>query len=143
MEYRIQETCESIDWDQVRGILKAVDMGYYEPERHRQAFENSFAVVFVFRDEQLVGFGRAISDGAYQAAIYDVAVTPECQGQGVGKLIMGQLLQKLAHCHIILYASPGKEGFYAKEGFALLKTGMARFLNPAQMQARGVIEGLS
>ena len=37
--------------------------------------------------DKIVGFGRAISDGEYQSAIYDV-VLPEYQNQGVGKLIM-------------------------------------------------------
>ena len=35
----------------------------------------------------LIGFGRAISDGEYQGAIYDVAVLPENQGKGVGRVI--------------------------------------------------------
>ncbi|HWI58409.1 MAG TPA: GNAT family N-acetyltransferase [Bacillota bacterium] len=141
MHYRIQENCENVDWALIRDSLKRVGMGYHEPELHRKAFHNSFAVVFLFQEEQLIGFGRALCDGAYQGAVYDVVVLPEFQGQGLGKVIMNRLLEKLPHCNVILYASPGKEEFYAKLGFARMTTGMARFLDPAKMRERGMIGG--
>ena len=139
MEYRIQTNCEGIDWTLVRDTLKTVEMGYHEPEMHRRAFENSFAVAFVFFGQQMVGFGRVISDGAYQAAVYDVAVIPQHQGKGVGRLIMTHLLKETAGCNVLLYSSPGKEGFYLRSGFARMKTGMARFQDPEKMRARGMI----
>jgi GNAT superfamily N-acetyltransferase len=139
MEYRIQTTCDGIDWTLVRDTLKRVEMGYYEPDLHRRAFENSFAVVFVFSGQQMVAFGRALSDGAYQAAVYDVAVIPELQGKGVGRLVMTHLLERVAGCNVLLYSSPGKEGFYLRSGFAPMKTGMARFRDPEKMRSRGMI----
>lgn len=139
MNYRIQENCKSIDWQNVRDILKNVGMGYYEPDLHKKAFENSHAVVFVFSEDKMIGFGRAISDGAYQAAIYDIAILPEYQNQGIGKIIMNQIMKKISNCNTILYASPGKEGFYKKLGFSFMKTGMALFLNPEKMKIKGMI----
>ena len=38
----------------------------------------------------MIGFGRAISDGTYQAAIYDVAVNPDFQKKGLGNIINPQ-----------------------------------------------------
>ncbi|MDD5169931.1 MAG: GNAT family N-acetyltransferase [Syntrophales bacterium] len=140
MNLRIQEHCENIDWELIRDALKEAGMGYYEPDLHRRAFQSSFAVVFVFHEDRLIGFGRALSDGAYQAAIYDVVVIPEHQGKGIGRVMMENLLQKVAHCNLILYANPGKEGFYSTMGFRLLKTGMAKFLHPEKMEKKGIIK---
>jgi len=140
MDLRIQENCENIDWHQIRDYLKLVGMGYHNPESHQKAFFNSFSVVFIFDREELVGFGRAISDGAYQAAIYDVVVIPEYQKRGIGKLIMEKILQKISNCNIVLYANTGREGFYAKLGFRLMKTSMAKFLRPEIMKEKGFIQ---
>lgn len=137
MDLRIQENCENIDWNQVREYLKLVGMGYHKPESHQKAFLNSFCVVFVFDNENLVGFGRAVSDGAYQAAVYDVVVIPEYQHQGIGRAIMDRILQKISNCNIMLYANLGREEFYAKMDFRLMKTAMAKFLRPEIMKEKG------
>jgi GNAT superfamily N-acetyltransferase len=142
MDYTLQEHCENIDWTLVRDSLKNAGMAYCEPEMHEKAFRNSIAVVFVFQDERMIGFGRAIGDGAYQAALYDIVVVPPCQGRGVGRMIMETILRTVSPCNVILYANPGKEGFYAKLGFRLMKTGLALFLNPVRMEQRGFIHAL-
>jgi GNAT superfamily N-acetyltransferase len=87
-----------------------------------------------------VGFGRVLSDGAYQAALYDVVVLPAWQGRGIGRAILEHLLQKVRDCNAILYANPGKEGFYGRLGFRRLTTGMGRFLRPGRMEEKGMIE---
>ena len=89
---------------------------------------------------KLVGFGRAISDGAYQAAVYDCAVVEKYQGLGLGKRVMREILSKIPDCNVILYASPGKEGFYETQGFRRMKTGMARFINRDLMHIKGFTE---
>lgn len=94
----------------------------------------------MFDEDNLVGFGRAISDGEYQAAIYDVAVLPSYQGKGIGKMIIRTIVDNNADCNFILYASPGKEPFYEKENFKRMKTGMALFIDEERMQRNGFIE---
>ena len=123
----VKQDCAGVDWKTVSETLKCVGMAYYEPDVHRRAFEASHTTVFVYHADRLIGFGRAISDGAYQAAIYDCAVLPEFQGKGIGTIIMKNILPRISHCNIILYASPGKEGFYQTHGFLTMKTGMAHF----------------
>lgn len=115
-------------------------MGFHEPSVHRRAFENSTSVVFIFVQDQLVGFGRAISDGVYQAAIYDVAVLPEFQRKGIGKVIIKTIVNSLPGCNFILYSNAGKEEFYLKLNFRKLKTGMGLFLNPDAMIRKDMIE---
>lgn len=53
---------------------------------------------------------------------------------------METILDRLPTCNVILYASPGKEGFYEKHGFRRMKTGMALFKNSASMKDKGFTE---
>ncbi|WP_320170223.1 GNAT family N-acetyltransferase [Maridesulfovibrio sp.] len=139
MNFEVKYSCSGIDWNLVASILKTVGMAHYKPEIHAKAFEASHTTVFIFDKDKMIGFGRAISDGAYQAAIYDCAVIPEYQGQKVGSLIMTHILKQLEGCNVLLYAAPGKEGFYVKHGFKQMKTGMARFIDENTMHNKGFI----
>ena len=140
MEVDVKKDCSGANWKAVSDTLKCVGMAYDEPDVHRRAFEASHTTVFVYHADLLIGFGRAISDGVYQAAIYDCAVLPEYQGKGIGTIIMQNILPRISHCNVILYASPGKEGFYQKHGFRKMKTGMAHFKKGAAMRERGFTE---
>ncbi len=134
MELKIVTDCSGVDWQTIADSLQKVGMAYHQPEVHKRAFEASHTTVFVYEESQLLGFGRAISDGEYQAAIYDVAVLPAAQGKGVGKVIIQTIIDRLPNCNIILYATPGKEGFYKKLGFGAMKTGMAVFTTSQAMK---------
>ena len=112
----------------------------FEAHLHQKAFENSRIVIFVFHASILVGFGRAISDGVCEAAIYDVAVLPEYQGKRIGTLIIESLINRLPGCNIILFAEPGKELFYTKFNFRKMKTGMALFREMEQMRQANFTE---
>ena len=137
MKYDIRLDCTGVDWNFVPETLKRVGMSHDEPEKHRKAFENSDVVVFIRHEGQLIGFGRALSDGVFQAAIYDVAVVPEYQAKGIGTIIVRTIMEKFPGCNFILYAAIGKEGFYQKLGFRKMKTGMAFFQKAEHMKARG------
>lgn len=137
MELKVQYDCSNIDFQYIADTLKTVGMGYFDAITHKKAFENSYTVVFIFDRDKLIGFGRAISDGVYQAGIYDVAVIPEYQGKGIGKIIVERILKTIPQCNVILYAAPGKDAFYEKLGFRRMKTGMALFLNSERMQEKG------
>ena len=140
MELEIQLDCANVNWQFVAETLKHVGMAYAEPAAHRKSFENSQVTVFIRREGQLIGFGRAISDGVFQAAIYDVAILPEYQAQGIGTLIIKTIIDKLSDCNFILYAAVGKEGFYQTLGFRKMKTGMALFQKVEHMKERGFTE---
>jgi len=137
MQPEIRFDCNGVNWQLVADTLQEVGMAHYAPEIHQQAFEASHTVVFLYHNQQMIGFGRAISDGVYQAAVYDVAVLPQYQGHGLGRTIMQAILSRVSHCNVILYASIGKEPFYRSLGFRLMKTGMALFKNVEAMAAKG------
>ncbi|MDD2464434.1 MAG: GNAT family N-acetyltransferase [Desulfobulbus sp.] len=141
MDVEISFDSSAVDWPLVADTLKQVGMAHHQPEEHRRAFAASYVTVFARYDGQLVGFGRAISDGVYQAAIYDVAVRPEYQGRGVGSLIVEKILGHLPpKSNVVLYASPGKEPFYESLRFRRMKTGMALFVDGEAMAAKGFTE---
>ena len=140
MNLRIQLDTTNIDWDLVVDILQKAGMANRTAEIHQRAFNNSHTVVFVFDEDKLIGFGRAISDGEYQAAIYDVAVMPSYQGKGIGKTIVRTIVENIPNCNFILYASPDKEAFYEKENFKKMKTGMALFVDAEKMKNKGFTE---
>lgn len=140
MDIEIRSGCSGVDWQVVAETLKRVGMAHHDPGVHRKAFENSHTTVFAYSGDRLTGFGRAISDGAYQAALYDVAVVPEFQRKGIGTAIIQNILARLPACNIILYASPGKEDFYRALGFRRMKTGMALFGKAEEMREKGFTE---
>ena len=140
MELDIKLDCADVNWQFVAETLKRVGMAYAEPAAHQKSFENSEVTVFIRREGQMIGFGRAISDGVFQAAIYDVAILPKYQVQGIGAIIIRTIMEKLSNCNFILYAAPGKEGFYQTLGFRKMKTGMALFQKAQIMKERGFTE---
>lgn len=140
MNLKITYSTENINWELVSSILSKAGLSSSAPEICKKAFQGSQVTVFAFDDENMVGTARALSDGVKQAAIYDVAILPEYQGKGIGKIMMDGTVEKLPGCNFILYANVGKEGFYEKLGFRRLKTGMAKFVNAEIAVNRGFIE---
>ncbi|MDR7868587.1 MAG: GNAT family N-acetyltransferase [Sporomusaceae bacterium] len=137
MAYRIQENCQGIDWDVVYEIMTVSRMASRPLEQVRLAFENSYRVVFVFEGDQMIGIGRAISDGAYEAALYDVAVRPEYRGKGIGKLIVTTIQEGVPGMDMIFFAMPGVENFYRSMGYVKMLTGMAKFVRAEAMREKG------
>lgn len=140
MNIKLKQDCVGVNWDEVYMLRDSAGLGKLTIEQLRKAFENSNITVFAFDANRLVGVGRALSDGACQAALYDLAVLPEYQGKGIGKAIVTSILERVPNCNVILYANPGKEAFYEKFAFRKLVTGMARFTNATIMKEKGFTE---
>lgn len=127
MSYKIQKTTENINWSKVAEMLSHFGLSDFDAETQQKVFERSYAVVFLFDNEELIGFGRAISDGICQAAIYNIAVDEKYHGKGLGREIINQLIEQVKQCNIILYTHPNTVDFYKKLGFLKMKTGMAMY----------------
>ena len=90
------------------------------PEELAQALRSSWFVLSAYDGEQLVGFGRLVSDGVLHAMIYELIVLPEYQGQGIGGIILEKLVEKCQESgvrDIQLFCACGKRAFYEKRGF--------------------------
>ena len=72
-------------------------------------------------DDKLIGFTRVITDFIYKAIIFDVIVSAEHRGNGLGQklmsLIKGHDNLKMVK-HFELYCLPDMEGFYESFGFS-------------------------
>ena len=131
----------SVDWNELAELYRIAPLGNKKPDGLRLAFSNSLFKCFVYEDGALIGAGRAVADGVDCSDICDVAIHPDSQGKGVGRDIILRLTEMSAgHKKIILYANPGKEGFYAKLGFLRMRTAMAIFEDQQGAIDRGVLE---
>ncbi len=79
----------------------------------------SQVVVSAWRGKELVGFGRATSDGVFRAVLWDVVVAEARQGQGLGRRIVEELLasQAVAGAERIYLMTTTGQGFYERLGF--------------------------
>jgi ribosomal protein S18 acetylase RimI-like enzyme len=133
---------DGFNWDELSALYRAAPLGDKKAADLKRSFANSLYRCFVRDDGRLVGVGRALADGVDCSYICDVAVLPSHQGTGLGRQIVGRLVQlSRGHRKIILYAAPGKEGFYRKLGFRRMLTAMAMFADEGRAISRGLVEG--
>ncbi|MFD0824192.1 GNAT family N-acetyltransferase [Neobacillus sp. M.A.Huq-85] len=131
MELQIHHEFSQINLEEMREVYESVDWTKHTNEIIKQVFEASNVRVFASVNGRTVGFGRALSDGVFNAAIYDIVVHKEFQKLGMAKRIIEDLLDQLKNISCIHFISTtGNEEFYRKAGFKKIKTGMARYLNP-------------
>lgn len=140
VSYEWNYSAENINWEELAELFRIAPFGDKRAEDIEKAFKNSMFKCFIFEQDKLIGVGRALADGIDCSYICDVAVHPEYQGTGLGRAIITKLLDfSEGHKKIILYACPGKEGFYNKFGFKQMNTAMAIFENQDQAMASGLV----
>ena len=89
------------------------------PERLRIAVERADLAMVAVQDDQVVGFVRTMSDGAFAVYIADILVLPEHQGQGIGRNLLAAVLDHYpleTFHHQVLIAERDAEGFYRRMG---------------------------
>jgi len=129
-----------VDWNQLSELYRIAPLGDKPADDLALVFSNSRYKCFVYVGNILIGVGRALADGLDCSYICDVAIHPEYQGIGLGKKIVKKLTTlSIGHKKIILYANPGKEGFYKKLGFKKMNTAMAIFNNQQRALETGLI----
>ena len=126
MNIVFQFDLNGVNWSEAADLFRRAPLGVRDPDKLRRSCEQSFLVCFAYLKNKLVGMGRAISDGEYQAAIYDLVILPEYQNKGIGQQVMEELHRRLPVKTILLYAVPGKESFYRKLGYCKMLTAMAK-----------------
>lgn len=140
MDYLWLNDHSEVDWDELSELYRIAPLGEKSPQDLVTVFSNSKFKCFIYSNNTLIGAGRALADGVDCSYICDVAVHPEYQGLRLGKQIVQKLVKlSKGHKKIILYANPGKEGFYRKLGFQKMKTAMAIFSDQEQAIESGLI----
>ncbi len=85
----------------------------------RRMVRNSAVCVTAWHGQQLIGFGRATSDGVFRGTIWDVVVDSAVSGQGIGRAVVETLLNSpaLIPCERIYLMTTNSADFYKKIGF--------------------------
>lgn len=84
----------------------------------------AFAVAVDVESGRAMGMGRIISDGVSDAYIQDIVVLAGYRGRGIGKSILGKLVEECERKKFVwigLIAEEGTEDFYAPLGFKRFK----------------------
>lgn len=132
MKIFLSNSIENVEWSRMKEIYRSVGWTNHNEERIKKVFQSSNVVAIAYDEDNIAGFGRALSDGVFNAAIYDVVIDKEYQNKGIGQQIIENLLAQLNDISCIhLVSTAGNEEFYKKAGFRKMKTGMARYLKPA------------
>ena len=120
------EIIKTADTEQVKNLYREAgwwneDIDNKDPDLINKIIQGSFCFVVASLNDKLIGMGRAISDGASDSYIQDVIVLNEFRGQGIGVLIMDELVKYLKSKNINWIATvsePQAISFYQKYGFS-------------------------
>lgn len=140
VEFEIMTKIDGINFEEVNELLHFYGLSNLDANTQKKVFANSYAVVFLLINKQVIGVGRAISDGISQAAIYNIAVRDEYRGNRLGKVIVDELLKQVEGCNVILYTHPKHLGLYEHWGFSKLKTAYALYVEEEHYREEGFIE---
>ena len=96
------------------------------PETLLRILDASDHVVIAVRDEVVIGFVTAISDGVLSAFITLLEVLPEHHDKGIGHSLINQMMEQIGDIYMVdLVCDANLSRFYAELGFATA-TGMSR-----------------
>jgi len=88
-------------------------------EEIKKMLSNSVSTVSVWKNNQIIGFGRATSDGIYRAVLWDIIVEKKYQNYGIGKLIVNSILEHnlIVKVEKVYIMTTNCERFYLNMGF--------------------------
>ncbi len=78
-----------------------------DPKKLWAMFERSSLVLTAWRGRHLVGIARVLSDGELYSILVDLAVEPDMQGHGIGKLLVRSVLDRCQGTDLLLRGSIG------------------------------------
>ena len=117
---------KSFDLIELEQLLQAVGWGRRPLRRVKRALDNSLLKVGLWQHDpkfpRLIGFARCTGDGIIDATIWDVAINPVYQGNGLGKQLMLYLMRCLKRegiSRVTLFADSDVIDFYKRQGWSL------------------------
>ncbi len=118
--YELDDDPTRIDVDAVHAYVSGES--YWGRGRPRERIERAIAgsrrVLGLYRDNELVGFARAVSDGAIIAYLADVYVLSAHRGRGLGLALVSEMIDGCEQwdARWLLHTADA-QGLYAKLGF--------------------------
>ncbi len=85
----------------------------------KKCLANSDVVISLWVGKEMVGFGRALTDGIYRAVLWDIVIDQNYQGKGFGTLIVNNLLssKKIKNTKKLYLMTTNKKLFYTQFEF--------------------------
>ena len=85
----------------------------------RKCLANSDVIISLWSLNEMVGFGRALSDGIYRGVLWDVVIDQNHQGRGYGKMIVKNILEskQIKHTKKVYLMTTSKKLFYSQVDF--------------------------
>ena len=85
----------------------------------KKCLANSDVIVSVWVGNEIVGFGRALTDGIYRGVLWDIVIDQNHQGKGFGSLIIKNLLssKKIKNTKKLYLMTTNKKLFYTQLDF--------------------------
>ena len=85
----------------------------------KKCLANSDVIVSLWVGNEIVGFGRALTDGIYRGVLWDVVIDQNHQGKGFGTLIIKNLLssKKIKTTKKLYLMTTNKKLFYSQLDF--------------------------
>lgn len=124
--------------DEYLAIRSQVNWKKLKKEQAIKALENSLYIISVYDNQELVGMGRVVGDGAVICYVQDLIVAPSCQGKGIGSIMLNKLTefvdglrQENSEMMFCLMCAKGRETFYESHGFIARPTDQ---LGPGMIQ---------
>src|SRR5687767_6805280 len=116
------------DYAEVKQLLTRIGWGkrVESDDRLARMIHGADRTVVACRDERVVGFARALFDGASNGYISTVAVAPDEQRKGIGR----ELVKRLMRCDNpdqitwVLRSRAESRGFWESLGFRASETAM-------------------
>lgn len=111
---------ESLGWNSLKLTVNELE----------QMCKQSWYAIYAFKEQQLIGMGRVISDGVITGVICGVCVLPEYQSIGIGKEIVERLIQHCEQNKVIpqLMCVENLQSYYESIGFEAFSIGMTKHI---------------
>ena len=85
----------------------------------KKCLAKSDVVISIWIGNEIVGFGRALTDGIYRGVLWDIVIDQNHQGKGFGTLIVKNLLtsKKIKNTKKLYLMTTNKKLFYSQFDF--------------------------
>lgn len=103
----------AVGWADEESTTQAMIDNFNKP------FINSTIVISAWDEDVLVGCVRVLSDLMFRSVIYDLAVLPEYQGNGIGKELVRMCRGQVPNSEWLVGTTTEKASFYENIGFNL------------------------
>lgn len=136
MEYRISTDKAALNVEFVHDYM--VNTSYWGKgrtlEQTARTIENSYCFGMYTQSNEQIGFARVVTDFVFFGNIMDVFITPEYQGQGLGKALIAHMLEDKLLNELQTFTLKTKDAHALYERYGFKKIGDSALYMARDMQ---------